>query len=101
MDIEPAFDPHEIEIFNLRFGRWDDSGYMIRQDELGLIVDLLNSISSGIGGGTLVVPDTYRSHAIALQSIEWTISDNPPTSRSGVKHFLNHSVITFLIYYFL
>jgi len=88
MDIEPVYNSHELELQDLEFGRWDKSSYMIHQDELGLIVDLLNSINSGIAGGTLVVPDSYRSHAFALQEIEWTISDNPPTSRSGVKKFL-------------
>jgi len=75
---------------------------MVRQDELNLVVDILNSINVGITGRALVVPDTYRAHALALQKdIEWTTSDNPPTSRSGVIfvcYYFNYYY--FLMYFF-
>jgi len=80
----------------LQFGRWDSNSYMLRQDELQMVVDILNTINSQISGGTLVVPDCYKPQTNKLKEIDWTITDGPPITRSGEVIFSNHLSLIFI-----
>ncbi|CAA7263862.1 unnamed protein product [Cyclocybe aegerita] len=73
----------EQKLSDLDFSRWNNSTYMLRQDEISLFVDLLNSINTGILGSTLVIPDTYAFPAQQLAKLDWTLTDSIPVGLSG------------------
>ncbi|KAF8969304.1 hypothetical protein BDZ97DRAFT_1915273 [Flammula alnicola] len=82
----------EIEMELLSFDRWEGS-HMLRQDEIGAVVDILNYLNAGIGGHTLVIADTYAQPASLLKDVDWTLSDTPPTDHSGKPFFSQDSLI--------
>lgn len=76
-------------MMELDFSRWNLKNYMLRQDEISGIVEILNSINTGISGSTLIIPDTYSFFASRLTELDWTRSDNFPVAPSGQVSYSN------------
>ena len=73
-------------MLNLNFD-WSSETYMLRQDEIQGITEVLNAINTGIGGSSLVIPDTYAYFSDRLTQVNWTCDDNFPVGPSGeVSH---------------
>lgn len=74
-------------MLDLDYSHWDAQEYMLRQDEISGIVEVLNSINTGISGATLVVPDTYSFFSTQLSMLDWAKTDDLPVATSGkVSH---------------
>ncbi|PPQ91603.1 hypothetical protein CVT25_012957 [Psilocybe cyanescens] len=78
VDNTKTFISEEQQMLQLDYSHWDVENYMLHQDEIMGIVEVLNSINTGRSGSTLVVPDTYSHFSKQFATVDWIQTDDLP-----------------------
>ncbi|KAJ7632266.1 hypothetical protein FB45DRAFT_498571 [Roridomyces roridus] len=82
----------ELDMIDIDWQRWNDSGYSLRADEVDGIVDLLQALSLNVKSGILVLGPNYVEDSKRLRDADWLPTDDEPIDVSGAPLFPADSV---------